>query len=212
MKRDKTTKKELLYSLMIPKQNSKGNAKEPGFLTQRDSEKIDESFKNYVVFSYKYFDKETAPFNCGGTSVPWFISCTSTLNKVSGMKIEELYKEQGKRKGLRFHPIDWQKVPYKFNFNETLMEQIADRSYQLSISKARGRIHGFILENVFYIVWFDPDHQLYLMKDHGGDQLFKSPHDEYELLALEYDKLQKAYSDLEKEYNDCLECVTTPDQ
>jgi hypothetical protein len=43
-------------------------------------------------------------------------------------------------------------------------EEIASRAFEISLSKNYGRIHGFIWNNTFNIVWFDPAHNLYPMK------------------------------------------------
>lgn len=34
----------------------------------------------------------------------------------------------------------------------------------MSLSKKYGRLHGFIWNNTFHIVWFDPAHNLYPMQ------------------------------------------------
>lgn len=42
--------------------------------------------------------------------------------------------------------------------------EIASRAFEISLSKNYGRFHGFIWNNTFHIVWFDPAHNLYPMK------------------------------------------------
>ena len=44
------------------------------------------------------------------------------------------------------------------------MEQIKDDCWQLGINSTTFRIHGFFIENVFYVVWLDPLHMLYESK------------------------------------------------
>jgi hypothetical protein len=59
------------------------------------------------------------------------------------------------------HPIKWEDTSEnKFGFpNE---EQLVDTPYQFSISSnEHGRVHGFFIAEVFYIVWLDPNHLLY---------------------------------------------------
>ncbi len=44
-------------------------------------------------------------------------------------------------------------------------EQLVDIPYQFSLSSnEHGRVHGFFIDEVFYIVWLDPDHLLYPAK------------------------------------------------
>lgn len=42
--------------------------------------------------------------------------------------------------------------------------EIALRAFEISLSKNYGRMHGFIWNSIFHIVWFDPAHNLYPMK------------------------------------------------
>lgn len=47
--------------------------------------------------------------------------------------------------------------------SEVQAKEIASRAFEISLSKNYGRIHGFIWNNTFHIVWFDPAHNLYPM-------------------------------------------------
>lgn len=65
------------------------------------------------------------------------------------------------------HPIDWNDNRIRENRftsldNET-WRQVANECWQLGIN-GRFRIHGYFVENVFYIIWLDPMHNLYHMK------------------------------------------------
>jgi len=42
--------------------------------------------------------------------------------------------------------------------------EIASRAFEVSLSKHYGRIHGFVWNNTFHVVWFDPAHNLYPMR------------------------------------------------
>jgi hypothetical protein len=44
-------------------------------------------------------------------------------------------------------------------------EEIVSRAFEVRLGKNYGRIHGFIWNNTFNIVWFDPAHNLYPMKN-----------------------------------------------
>jgi len=39
--------------------------------------------------------------------------------------------------------------------------EVVKRAFEVSPSKGYGRVHGFIWNNTFHIVWFDPAHNLY---------------------------------------------------
>ncbi|MEI6331538.1 MAG: hypothetical protein WCP16_20030 [Pseudanabaena sp. ELA645] len=44
-------------------------------------------------------------------------------------------------------------------------EEIVSRAFEVRLGKNYGRIHGFIWNNTFNVVWFDPAHNLYSMKN-----------------------------------------------
>ncbi|WP_018664660.1 hypothetical protein [Heyndrickxia acidiproducens] len=68
------------------------------------------------------------------------------------------------RKGLRFHDIDWNDT-CEDCFGIPNEEELVDKPWQFAISANEyGRVHGFFIGNVFYIVWFDPEHKLYNKK------------------------------------------------
>lgn len=47
------------------------------------------------------------------------------------------------------------------------VEITSKRAFELRITKASGRIHGFLWNNVFNIVWIDPAHNLYPLNKYG---------------------------------------------
>lgn len=66
------------------------------------------------------------------------------------------------------HPIDWndERIREKSftNMNSNEMEQIKDDCWQLGINGTTFRIHGYFIDNIFYVVWLDPLHNLYHSK------------------------------------------------
>jgi len=42
--------------------------------------------------------------------------------------------------------------------------EIMSNAFEISLSKSYGRIHGFIWNNIFHVIWLDPAHNLYPMK------------------------------------------------
>ena len=77
------------------------------------------------------------------------------------MTLQDLLKNRSK--SLRCHPIDWKDTTEPYGFGIPNEEKIVlDPPYQFQISaNEHGRVHGFFRDNVFYIVWLDPDHNLY---------------------------------------------------
>ncbi len=48
--------------------------------------------------------------------------------------------------------------------SEEQAKEIANRAFEVSLSKNYGRVHGFVWNNTFNVVWFDPAHNLFPMK------------------------------------------------
>lgn len=133
-----------------------------------------------LLFSFRFFDRRHEAFNLGGVDERWFLSFLDVLKDVSGLTRNKLAIEQKDR--FRCHPLKWEDVSYKFNFSDDFLTQV--ECLQFSISKARGRVHGFVIGNRFYIIWLDPHHNLYSKKP----KIFDWPKTEYELLQEELEK------------------------
>lgn len=63
---------------------------------------------------------------------------------------------------LRAHPIEWPGTTEPQGFIHLNSELRESPAHQFSVSaNEHGRIHGFCIDNVFFVVWFDPDHNLH---------------------------------------------------
>ena len=106
--------------------------------------------KNFS-FSFACFDRTHELFNLGGDGSDgvikgkWFIELLDALKSVCNKTISEI--RQSKTHDL--HPIDW--------------------------SKSKGRVIGFIVDGVFYIVWLDPYHNLTNSEGYGSVKKYKAP-------------------------------------
>lgn len=94
------------------------------------------------------------------------------LNKINEYsKITEFKKYINSNHWYRntnhIHPIDWNDNRIRescfTSLNKNKMEQIKDECWQLGINQTF-RIHGYFIENTFYIIWLDPNHNLYERK------------------------------------------------
>ena len=115
-----------------------------------------------VKLSFQYLDLHDTPEFCLiGRDDQYFISVLERFRDVNKQTINE-FRAPGR--ALRVHPIVWDKTskPNGFSF---LPAQLTEGiiPYQFQLSQANGRFHGFFIAETFYIVWFDPNHQLYPM-------------------------------------------------
>ena len=112
-----------------------------------------------LTFSYKYLEVTHRLFNISGRDGLYLSAFLERLRDLSSWTSTDI--KQNGSKALRCHPIDWQKT-HEAGFGIPEEEQLVDRPYQFSLSSNQhGRVHGFFIEEVFYIVWLDPNHKLY---------------------------------------------------
>ena len=112
-----------------------------------------------VTFSFRHLslsEKYTFPAHA---LINYVQALFERLRSVSDMRVNEI---KGAGKGLRCHSIDWTNTTEPDGFAH-LSQQLRDcEPRQFSVSaNAHGRVHGILIDNVFYVVWFDPNHALY---------------------------------------------------
>lgn len=146
-------------------------------------------------FSFASFDRTHELFNLGGKGEDgviegkWFIDLLECLRDVCNSRVYDL-----KNSMHDLHPIDWSKSntdPPK-NFEQY-------EYWQFRLNKSRGRVIGFKLENVFYILWLDPYHNLTDSEGYGGVKTYPKPMSEYEQLQTKIQDQKKKIEELEKE-------------
>lgn len=117
-----------------------------------------------LLFSFAAIQKNDF-FNLDGTCQNWAADLFDSLQKASQIKLTDVYagKYSGKTSPFRIHS--------HAGIGKTCAipdgVDIEDM-WQIRISQSKGGIHGIFSENVFYIIWFDPQHNLYPDKKHGG--------------------------------------------
>ena len=118
-------------------------------------------FNEDLHFSFKYLDlRGNQKFTLVNKTEEYFSSLFQRLKDVSSIKCSEFMANRSS--ALRSHPIKWEDTtePNGFrNLNQQLKEEPA---FQFELTaNAHGRVHGIIIDNIFYIIWFDPEHALY---------------------------------------------------
>jgi hypothetical protein len=120
-----------------------------------------------IMFAFSYFrpDHEIC---AGGQDAEYFHALLDRLKAVCSIKAKDFKLQHaghagGNPKALRAHPIDWNhpKVT-QVGFGIPQRNDLNDIAWQFSLSKhTLGRVHGFLIDRVFYVVWLDPHHKLY---------------------------------------------------
>lgn len=156
--------------------------------------------KSNVCFSFETLNK-TEYFNLDGTCEKWSSDLIDTLNTVSKIPADDIYcgKYSGKNSPLRIHQHKNAKAPSKLPDNINLNDM-----WQIRISISKGGIHGLLIDNIFYVVWLDPQHNLYPDENHGGLKKIIPPSTCCKERDKEIDELKAQIKELES-YRDILE-------
>jgi len=135
----------------------KGKSVISSYIEQTEST-LKDNHDKYLSFSFKYLvSNEKFPTSLEDHG--YLPTLMQRLVDVCNMKRIELI--QNGSQTLRCHKIKWVDVT-EDNFGLANEDQLVSKPYQFQITaNAYGRIHGFFINEVFYIRWLDPKHNLY---------------------------------------------------
>lgn len=114
----------------------------------------------FMGFSFKNLDLLHDKFSVSEKDKKYFVFVLERLKSLSTFTREELISNRSR--SLRAHPITWNKTSEPLGFR-SLNKKFKDYiPYQITIcANKHGRVHGFFMNNLFHIVWLDPEHNLY---------------------------------------------------
>ena len=148
----------------IPKNVAKSGSKIPApDVGKVLSESVTFSFKYLDLASNEKFSISRWPKNgdwANEKASSYLDTLLDRLKSVSGMRISEF--QQSRSPALRSHAIKWGDTSEPDGFtglNDELKEMEAWQ-FQLTANE-HGRVHGFLLDKCFCVVWLDPFHRLY---------------------------------------------------
>lgn len=148
-------------------------------------------------FSFACFDRTHELFNLGDNTEngvvnsKWFLELLDCLKSVSNKTTAEL-----KASLHDLHPVDWS------NANASIPDSGEQCEYwQFRINKSKGRVIGFLIEGVFYVVWLDPHHNLTDSEGYGKATKYRAPISLYENQEVEIQSLKERIAYLEEDNN-----------
>ena len=164
------------------------------------------SFKHGISFSFEILEK-TEYFNLDSTCTNWANELFEMMKNVS--QVNQAQLTGNTYKTYRVHPHGNAHSPSPFP------ENIAQKDcYQIRLSKSKGAIHGVFYENVFYVIWLDPLHNMYPDSRYGGLKKIKPPKnccmdrkEELEKLNDENERLREELEICRKELKTCTELL-----
>lgn len=119
--------------------------------------------RSALSFSFQYIDSVHAKFGFVKQGTAYFCKVIERLKGISSLTLLEF--TTNRNAALKSHCIDWVSTSEPDGFAH-LNEQFQSYTpYQFAVSRNEyGRIHGFFIGDVFYVVWLDPDHLLYFAR------------------------------------------------
>lgn len=111
-------------------------------------------------FSFKYLQTQNEKFSARDRDPNYFTAFLERLRDLSTLTAQEI--EMNRSQSLRCHPIKWRETTEPNGFGIPNEKELVTIPYQFSLStNEHGRVHDFFIEDIFYIVWLDPNHSLY---------------------------------------------------
>lgn len=113
-----------------------------------------------LSFSFRHIEQGHEKFKYSACDSVYFCKVLERLSALSNFTVQELYSNRSD--SIRAHPITWDRTSEPDGFNNLNEQLRSSPPYQFSVStNAHGRVHGFFVDHVFYVVWLDPSHSLY---------------------------------------------------
>ena len=115
-----------------------------------------------LSLSFEFF-REREPFTLAAGGAGYCEALLARLRDVCSMTAEAV--RASRSPSLRHHRIDWAATTEPAGFDRhrrrNCSKSAAGRASSASPANKYGRVHGFWIEDTFYLVWLDPSHALY---------------------------------------------------
>lgn len=175
-----------------------------------NKENENNSFDKKIIVSFRFLDRNNKLFNLGNANIPWMMELLDTLKFLTEITKNQLFNEYRKK----FQPHQYNEVEKLKYKDEFLTNPQYEECYQLRLTKSTGRIHGFFVNEIYYIRFLDKEHNMYEDKRYGGPKYYLTPQTPYEMLQERNNELEVINQILieksNKNYNiicdNCLEC------
>lgn len=157
-----------------------------------------------VSFSFYYFKKDDDKYNMGNVSTAWFIKLKEVLRDVSQYPMKDFLPSFNHAKRWRCHGLE-EDIVSQFGLDETLLDQVREGCFQFSITTSKGRVLGFNINSVFFVVLLDFHHNadpgiFGVQSQYPPKTLEDELLAENKILQRENKKLELRFSELESEY------------
>lgn len=164
-----------------------------------------------IKISFEFFEPNNKYFSLGKIENEWFTDLFEELKELSKITRKQLFTEYKKK----YKPHPYISNISSLNYKDEYLTNPQYEGVQLRLDKSSGRIHGFFIENVYYIRFLDRRHNMYNSEGYGGVVFVPFPKTGFEKLEDENQMQKQKIEHLEEkiEYNaqiicdNCMECT-----
>lgn len=113
-----------------------------------------------LAFSFKYYDSSEGAVYClSKWEEPQIKEALRRLGEINTKSLLEL---QQQRKVLHFFPVDWTKTKKPNGFPDRNLAHLEAFHFALlGVNGQKARVFGAYQKGVFFIVWFDLNHEIW---------------------------------------------------
>ena len=148
------------------------------------------SWKTRIIFSFQLLEKNEY-FGIDKRCSGWASELFFRLKDISSFTINEL--RSGQVGTCRIHNHEKATPPIQ------IPHQIAQKDFvQIRVGKSKGGIHGVFVENIFFVVWLDPLHNMWPDDKHGGLKQVQMP-------CFCCDEMEKTKEKLANKTKECVQ-------
>ena len=122
-----------------------------------------------LTVSFRYLDTTKDKFSLSLGDADFFADVFGRLKAINQITKDQFIALQSTGKNWRLHRIDWNGTEHPVSvpsFGLPAPLAADENAWQFMTSKSTGRVHGFLVSDTFFVVWLDPQHNLYSGK--GG--------------------------------------------
>lgn len=119
---------------------------------------------NLLRFSFRHFiHNDKFDHNLSENHDEYITALLGRLRDVSSFTIKEFRTRKGPP--LLAHQHDWAKTSEPEGYQHLTPQLQQCEPWQFCLTRnEHGRVHGILIDDIFYIVWLDPKHSLYPQK------------------------------------------------
>ena len=178
-------------------------------LSKLNAENIGKTEDKKIKISFEFFDSKNKYFSLGDIENEWFTDLMEEFKEITKITKRQMFTEYKKK----YKPHPYNNVDL-LNYKDEYLTNPQYEGVQIRLNKSAGRIHGFFIENVYYIRFLDRRHNMYNSEGYGGVTFVPFPKTSFELLEERNIEQQEKIIQLEKRNEEnaeilcdnCMDC------